>query len=105
MKAKSRAVFWVMPLILLLCHASKSIAQNADPAPSPVLAYQGRLLEFDAPVTGTRHFVFSILDQTGKQLWTSGPQALTVNGGLYGVVLGGSGMPALPESLVLRSNL
>src|SRR5437868_5043214 len=105
MRARSRALHEVLVMISLLCLCRASAAQSADPAPSPLLAYQGRLLEFGTPVTGTRNFVFSIIDPTGKQQWTSGPQALTVTGGLYGVVLGGSGMPPLPESLLLRANL
>ncbi|HWC17453.1 MAG TPA: hypothetical protein VG498_10580, partial [Terriglobales bacterium] len=63
------------------------------------------MIEFDSPVTGRRNFVFSIIDPTGKQQWTSGPQALTVTGGLYSVVLGSSGMPPIPDSLLLRANL
>ena len=105
MKEKSGVLRWVFALISLFCLSCWSLAQDADPSPSPFLAYQGRLLEFDTPVTGTRNFVFSILDQAGKQLWTSGPQALSVTGGLYAVVLGGPGMPALSQSLLLRANL
>jgi hypothetical protein len=105
MKANCRAARWALALISLLCLVGTSLSQTADPVPNPVLAYQGRLMEFGSPVTGTRNFVFSIFDPTGKQLWTSGPQTLTVTGGLYGVVLGGSGMPPLPESLLLRANL
>jgi hypothetical protein len=77
--------------IFILCLAGKANAQVADPAPSPVLAYEGRLLESNAPVTGARPFVFSIVDSTGNELWNSGPQTLTVTGGLYGVVLGAAG--------------
>src|SRR5690349_10177379 len=105
MKGHNRAVCWAVALMLSFSCAIETLAQTADPEPPPMLAYQGRLLEFDAPVTGTRHFVFSILDGTGKQLWTSGSHALSVVGGLYGVVLGGNGMPPLPESVLLRDNL
>jgi hypothetical protein len=104
MKANRRAG-WALAVISILFLAGRSMAQTADPAPSPMLAYQGRLLEFNNPVAGTRNFVFSILDSTGKQLWTSGSQALAVTGGLYAVVLGSSGMPPLPDSLLLRANL
>ena len=90
---------------LIVGAAGKVSAQVADPAPSPVLAYEGRLLESNTPVTGARPFVFSILDSTGNELWNSGQQTLTVTGGLYGVVLGAAGMPALPASLELRANL
>ena len=105
MHTNRRTASWALALISILCLAERSVAQTADPAPSPVLAYQGRLLEFNNPVTATRNFVFSIVDSTGKQLWSSGSQALTVTGGLYAVVLGSSGMPPLPDSLLLRANL
>src|SRR5215472_2544839 len=105
MRGKNGVLRWVLALISLFCLSYWSFAQDADPSPNPVLAYQGRLLEFDTPVTGTRNFVFSILAQTGKQLWTSGPQAVTVTGGLYAVVLGGPGMPPLSQSVLLRANL
>jgi len=62
-------------------------------------------MESNAPVTGTRPFVFSIVDSSGNELWNSGPQTLAVIDGLYGVVLGAAGMPVLPASLVLRANL
>src|SRR5689334_19475659 len=103
--AKNCAFLWALVLISLFCLTGEILAQRADPEPGPELAYRGRLLEFDSPVTGTRNFEFSIIDSTGKQLWTSGPQALTVTGGLYGVVLGGSGMPPFPENLLLHANL
>lgn len=101
----SRRVLAVSALILFFCLSSKGLAQVADPAPSPVLAFEGRLVESNAPVTGTRPFVFSIIDSDGNQLWNSGTQTLTVIDGLYGVVLGATGMPALPASLTLRANL
>ena len=89
----------------ILCLAANASAQSTDPAPSPVLAYQGRLLESNAPVTGARPFVFSIVDSHGNQLWNSGPQSLNVVGGIYGVVLGAVGMPAIPSSLPHQANL
>ena len=70
-----------------------------------MLAYQGRLLEAALPVTGTRSFVFSILDATGAELWNSGAQSVSVNTGLYGVELGASPMPAIPTSLLGQPNL
>ena len=100
-----RTAFSVLALVLIVCLASNASAQVADPAPSPVLAYEGRLLESNAPVNGTRPFVFSIIDANGNELWNSGTQILTVTGGLYGVILGAAGMPALPPSLTLRANL
>jgi len=68
--------------------------------PSPAVAYQGRLTEAGLPVTGTRSFTFSILDAQANELWNSGPQNVAVNNGLYAVELGGTGMPAIPTSLL-----
>ena len=79
--------------------------QIADPTPLPQVAYQGRLLEGGAPVTGARVFVFSILDATGHELWNSGNQTLTVDVGLYGVVLGSTGMTPIPSSVLGKSGL
>jgi YVTN family beta-propeller protein len=84
--------------------AQQSEAATVAP-PAPVLAYQGRLLEATLPVTGTRTFTFSILDGTGKELWNSGSQAVSVNSGLYGVELGAAPMPAIPTSLLAQPNL
>ena len=79
-----RSRFRALALVLILGLAGgKLSAQAADPAPSPVLAYEGRLVESNTLVTGVRPFVFSILDSSGNELWTSGPQTLTVTGGLY----------------------
>jgi collagen type VII alpha len=96
---------FVVCLVLMVAFAGKVSAQVADPAPSPVLAYAGRLTESNTLVTGSRPFVFSILDSTGNDLWDSGPQNLTVVEGLYAVVLGATGMPAIPASLTLKANL
>ncbi len=100
-----RTTLSVLALISILCVVGNTSAQGADPAPSPALAYQGRLLESNVPASGARSFVFSILDSNGNQIWTSGPQTLTVTDGIYGIVLGATGMPALPASLDLQANL
>jgi hypothetical protein len=100
-----RCSFGVLALVLILGFAGKLSAQVADPAPRPVLAYEGRLVESNTFVTGLRTFVFSVIDSNGNELWNSGTQTLTVTTGLYGVVLGSAGMPALPASLTLRANL
>ena len=100
-----RRTLQVLAIVFILGIAGMSSAQVADPAPNPVLAYEGRLVESNALVTGTRPFVFSILDSNGNELWNSGAQTLTVISGLYGVVLGGAGMPAIPASLTLKANL
>jgi hypothetical protein len=97
--------FHFLWLVLMLGFACKDSAQVADPTPNPELAYQGRLTEANTLVNGARSFVFSILDSTGDELWNSGTQTITVVEGLYGVVLGATGMPVLPGSLTLRANL
>jgi hypothetical protein len=102
---KTRRMLCVVALILTLAPTEEIRAQVADPAPDPVLAYEGRLIESGIPAAGVRNFVFSIVDSTGNELWNSGPQTLTVTGGLYGVVLGATGMPVLPASLTLRTGL
>jgi len=94
----------IVPSVLLLLKATLcAVPLRAQEAPAvasatpvPVLAYQGRLLEATLPVTGTRSFVFSILDATGVELWNSGTQSISVNTGLYGIELGASPMPACP---------
>ena len=95
-----RCSFRVLALVSILGFAGKLSAQVADPAPRPVLAYEGRLVESNTFVTGLRTFVFSVIDSNGNELWNSRAQTLTVTSGLYGVVLGSAGMPgrrAQPE--------
>ena len=92
-------------LLAALLSSAPIIAQTVHALPLPVLAYQGRLLESALPVTGTRSFVFSILDATGAELWNSGAQSVSVNSGLYGVALGASPMPAIPTTLLGQPNL
>ena len=97
------------PLLTLaiLCLAPGLHAQGAPAVtpPSPAVAYQGRLTEAGLPVTGTRSFTFTLLDAQAHELWNSGPQDVAVNNGLYAVVLGGTGMPAIPTSLLGTPNL
>ena len=100
-----RSKCFVLCLALTLAFTRRVRAQVADPAPTPVLTYEGRLTESNALVTGTRPFVFSILDSNANELWNSGTQNLSVVEGLYGVVLGATGMPAIPSSLTLKANL
>ncbi len=88
-----------------LASTSMAQAQAADPAPFPMLTYQGRLVEGATPATGTRSFVFALRDATGTELWNSGAQIVTVTNGLYSVVLGSSGMPPIPASLLGRTGL
>ena len=85
--------------------ARPTFAQQAvDPTPPPLVGYQGRLLEGAVAVTGARVFTFAILDAAGLELWNSGDQTLTVDAGLYGVVLG-SGMTAIPSAVLAHSGL
>ena len=79
--------------------------QVVDPTPLPQVAYQGRLVESTVPVTGSRVFTFSILDPSGLELWNSGNQTLNVDAGLYGIVLGSTGMPSITAATFSRANL
>ena len=81
------------------------VAAAVDAAPAPTIAYQGRLLEGTTPANGARPFVFGILDSAGVEQWSSGPLTLTVTDGLYSVVLGATGMPALPLALLGKAGL
>ena len=96
---------------LIACGGSVLPAQErpavsaVDPAPAPTLTYQGRLMEGVTAVNGARTFAFSLLDSTGAELWSSGSLTLTVTEGLYSVVLGGTGMPALPTALLGKAGL
>lgn len=74
-------------------------------APQPVLAYQGRLLEAALPVTGARTFVFTLLDATGAELWTSGSQSISVTSGLYSAALGAAPMPVIPSTVLGQPGL
>ena len=79
--------------------------QAVDVAPVPQVVYQGRLIEGTVPVTGSRVFTFAILDPSGLELWNSGNQTLQVDAGLYGVVLGSTGMPSITAVAFSRANL
>lgn len=92
------------PLALCLAVAPL-VAQAPEAPPAPQIAYQGRLQEAGLPVTGTRDFTFALLDAGGAELWSSGTQSLPVANGLYSAVLGGSGMPAIPPSVLGKASL
>lgn len=64
------------------------------------LPFQGRLLESNLPVTGTRSFVFAIND--GGITWTETHNGVTVTNGLYALVLGQNN--PLPTSLFNSQN-
>ncbi|HCZ32122.1 MAG TPA: hypothetical protein DHV93_00735, partial [Holophagaceae bacterium] len=85
--------------------ACPALIAQQPAAPAPVLACQGRLLEAALPVTGTRTFIFAILDGSGAELWNSGSQSISVNSGLYSVSLGAAPMPAIPPTLLAQPNL
>ena len=91
--------------LIALPLVAQQVALVSDAAPPPRIAYQGRLLEGTVPATGIRTFTFSVLDASDQELWTSGPQDLVVNMGLYAVVLGGSGMTPLTVGLLGKSGL
>ncbi|HJV90339.1 MAG TPA: tail fiber domain-containing protein [Holophagaceae bacterium] len=93
------------PLALLLAAAPGLVAQAPEAAPSPVIAYQGRLLESGLPVTGNRDFVFALLDGAATELWNSGTQTLPVTNGLYSASLGSAPMTAIPTSVLGRAVL
>jgi len=78
---------------------------RAQTAPTPMLAYEGRLTASGAAADGTHVFSFAILDSGGTQLWSSGTLRLTVSGGLYSVTFGSNGMPSLPSTLLQSSSL
>ncbi len=90
---------------LLGVTAPLGAASSSSASQPPHLAYQGRLLEKGLPVNDTRSFTFVILSGSGAEVWNSGPQTLNVNGGLYSVVLGSSGMPEIPASLLADQDL
>lgn len=92
-------------LSLLLVATPALIAQAPDAAPPPVLAYQGRLMEAGLPVTASRDFTFALLDAGNGELWNSGTQSLPVTSGLYSALLGGSGMPPIPTTVLGRAVL
>ncbi len=92
-------------LIFTLIACAPLISQAVPAPPLPVLAYQGRLLEATLPVTGTRTFVFSILDGAGTELWNSGNQSVSVNSGLYSVLLGEAPMPPIATTILGQPHL
>jgi hypothetical protein len=90
---------------LLLVAAPAIYGQAPEAPPLPAIAYQGRLVEGGLPVTANRVFVFALLDAANGELWNSGTQNLPVNNGLYSALLGGSGMPAIPTSVLGKAVL
>jgi len=62
-------------------------------------------MEGSVAVTGVRSFTFSILDSSAVEQWSSGAQNLAVTEGLYSVVLGATGMPAVPVTMLGKAGL
>lgn len=90
---------------LLLVAAPALYGQAPEAPPLPAIAYQGRLVEGGLPVSASRDFTFALLDASNAELWNSGTQSLPVNNGLYSALLGGSGMPAIPTSVLGKAVL
>ena len=78
---------------------------SVQAAPAPLIAYQGRLEEAGLPVTGIRSLSFALVDAQGAAHWNSGTQAVSLNNGLYAILLGGTGMPAIPTALLGQAAL
>jgi len=93
------------PAVVSAQETSASAEAAVVAAASPILAYQGQLQEGGTPVTGSRNFQFEILSSGNAVLWNSGVVAVTVTGGLYGVELGGAGMPAIAASVLAQTRL
>lgn len=70
------SMLWIVNILFLNVLFSQSIPQT--------ISFQGKLLESGSPVTGTRNFVFSF-NGTG---WTETHTGVSVNSGLYSVMLG-----------------
>lgn len=84
------------PLFLIVC-CGIALAQDVP----GVLNYQGRLLQNDssqAPIDGTLTMVFRIhATPTGAAaLWSESWPAVTVNSGIFSVLLGSNGSPLTP---------
>ena len=95
-----------LPALSLLLIATPALyAQAPEAPPPPVIAYQGRLVEAGLPVSSNRDFTFALLDASNAELWNSGTQNLPVTSGLYSALLGGSGMPAIPTTVLGRAVL
>ncbi|HDN79540.1 MAG TPA: hypothetical protein ENG33_03610, partial [Chloroflexi bacterium] len=57
---------------------------------SPVMSYQGRLVENGNPVNGTKSMTFRLYDAEtgGTKIWEEGPKDVDVSDGLFHVTLG-----------------
>ena len=88
-------------LILLPAQIGRSQTDVVAPAPeaaneaaaliTPVMSYQGRLVEFGAPVTGARAMIFKLYTAAptgGTLVWQEGPKTISVTNGLFYTTLG-----------------
>ena len=94
-------IVW-MVVILLVITTGLSQAQAPRPAVStaapdaaltaitPVMSYQGRLMESGSPASGTKSMTFRLYTAPsgGTRVWEEGPKSVTVTNGLFNVVLG-----------------
>jgi len=104
MKTK-KLFFLVLSVVTLLAvSVSSGVAQEPPPpgpeggeqviaayiSASPVMSYQGRLLENGSPVTGTKSMTFKLYNaqSAGTLVWTEGPKDVAVTNGLFNVTLG-----------------
>jgi len=95
------AAVWATP-------GNAPLAQGGSP---PVVAYQGEVRVADEPYTGTGYFKFAVVNATGNiAYWSNdGSSAggsepatavqLTVNGGLFGVLLGDTTLEGMTQTL------
>jgi hypothetical protein len=102
---KRKWILVSMSLVALLLTVGVGLSQAQGPEPpgpegevgvlastyiSPVMSYQGRLLENGSPVTGTKSMTFKLYDaqSVGTLIWTEGPKDVIVTNGLFNVTLG-----------------
>lgn len=90
---------WVL---LLLLAAGMSQAQGPEStgdggtpdaiaaAITPVMSYQGRLIESGSPANGSKSMTFRLYTAAsgGTKVWEEGPKTVTVSGGLFNAILG-----------------
>lgn len=104
---KRKWILVSMSLVVLLLTVGVGLSQAQGPEPpgpegevgvlastylsaSPVMSYQGRLLENGSPVNGTKSMTFKLYDaqSVGTLIWTEGPKDVAVTNGLFNVTLG-----------------
>jgi len=103
-KPRSRALVRFLIVLAALAIPAAEGAAFAASVPTAV-NYQGRLTDNSPqqiPVNGTANMAFSIWDQPsgGTQLWaepSSGTLSLSVNNGIFNVILGANGVPLPPS--------